>query len=87
MDVSPAFPPESKTPEAVQPRKASFDHPPVSAQPRATPGPASRDRGHNATVSDLVPVDVVVVASISKERARLTSWTAHPASDWWDRIE
>lgn len=60
MDVGSAFPADAKTFEAVEPGKTALDDPAVGAQSRAVEGSAAGDGWHDAALSDLVAVDVVV---------------------------
>lgn len=87
VDVGSAFPADPQASEAVEPREASFDHPAVGAQPGAVSPPAAGDSRHDASGSDLVAVDVVVVAAVGEERVGLAAWSSDPASDGRDRVE
>lgn len=78
---------EQQAAEAVQPRKTPLHDPAVGAQTGAVQGAAASDRWHDAAGTDLVAVDVVVVASVSEQRVRSAAGPADPAADRRDRLE
>lgn len=51
----------------MEPGEAAFDDPAVGAQPGAVEGAAAGDGWHDAALSDLVAVDVVVVPAVREE--------------------
>jgi hypothetical protein len=71
----------------MQPRKTPLHHPAVGAQSGAVPGAASGNGRHDAAGTDLVAVDVVVIAPVGEERVRFAAGTANPAADRWDCVE
>lgn len=66
MHVGPPLPTEAQAAEAVQPRETPLDHPALGAQPGAVQGAAAGDGRHDATSTDLVAVDVVVLAEVGE---------------------
>ncbi len=86
VHVGPPFPADAQASEAVQPREAPLDHPPVGAQSGAMPGSTAGDGGNDAAFADLVAVDVVVVAAVGEERVGLAAGTADAAADRRDRV-
>ena len=71
----------------MEPGEGPLDHPLVGAQSGAVQGATAGDRGHDAAGTDLVAVDVVVVAAVGEERVRLAAGPADPAADRRDRVE
>lgn len=71
VDVGPAFPADSQSPEAAQPSRSPLYHPPVDAKSGAMPGVSAGDGWHDASGADLVTVGVVVVATVGEQRVRL----------------
>lgn len=67
VDVGSPFPTDAETPEAVQPGEGPLHDPPVDAKSGAVAGASAGDGGHDAAGSDLVAVDVVVVAAVGEE--------------------
>ncbi|GAA2416752.1 hypothetical protein GCM10010378_70750 [Streptomyces viridochromogenes] len=70
VHVGPAFPSDTQGPEAVQPCKRPLDHPAVYAQASTVPCSSSGDRRDDATSSDLITVNVMVVAAVREQRIR-----------------
>jgi hypothetical protein len=87
VDVGSAFPTDPQAPEAMQPRKASFDHPAVRAQSGAMACSAAGNGRHDAAVADLVAVDVVAVAAIGEQRVGFAARSSDTAADGGDRVE
>ncbi|KOV97454.1 hypothetical protein ADL02_07385 [Streptomyces sp. NRRL WC-3723] len=67
MAVGSAFPADAEAAEAVEPGEGPLDHPTVGAQAGAVPGAAAGDGGDDAAGTDLVAVDVVVVAAVGEQ--------------------
>lgn len=63
VEVGSPFPADAQASVAVQPGRTPLHDPAASARPSAMPGAAAGDRGRDATSTDLVAVDVVVVAA------------------------
>lgn len=87
VDVGPAFPVDSQSPEAVQPSETPLYHPPVDAKSGAVPGVSAGDGWHDDSGADLVTVDVVVVAAVGEQRVRLAPWMDDTATDGRDGIQ
>jgi hypothetical protein len=85
--VGSPFPADSQASEAVQPGEGPLYHPAVGAQAGAVSCSAAGDGGDDAAGSDLVAVDVVVVAAVGEERVGFAARSSDPASDRWDRVE
>lgn len=77
MDVGSSLPSVAEASEAVEPGEGAFYHPPVAAQAGAVGCAASGDDGQDAAGTDLVPVEVVVVAAVCEDGVRLAAGSAH----------
>lgn len=71
----------------MEPGEGSLDHPAVGAKSCAVAGTAAGDGGHDASVADLVAIDVVVIAAVGEQRVRLAAGAAGAAADRRDRVE
>lgn len=87
MDVCSAFPADAESSEAVQSGEGPLDYPPVDAKSRAVAGVSASDGWDDTAGTDLVAVDVVVVAAVGEQRVRPAPWTADPAADGRDGVQ
>jgi hypothetical protein len=67
VDVGSAFPANVEPAEAVQPGEGPLDHPPVDAESSAVAGVPAGNGGDDAAGSNLVTLDVVIVAAVGEE--------------------
>jgi hypothetical protein len=87
VDVGSAFPAGAEPFVAVEPGERPLDDPPVDAQAAAVRCAAAGDGRHDAAGSDLVAVDVMVVAAVGEDGLRLAARPPRPAPDGRDGIE
>ena len=64
MDVGPAFVPDGKPSESVQPGQGALHHPAVPAQPLARLDPSTRDAALNAAAPKVSAANPVIVGFI-----------------------
>jgi hypothetical protein len=67
VDVGPPFPAHPETSEAVQPGERALYHPAVDTQSAAVGCAAAGDDGQDSAGTNLVAVDVVVVAAVGEQ--------------------
>ncbi|ANP51371.1 hypothetical protein J2Z21_002842 [Streptomyces griseochromogenes] len=72
VDVGSSFPTDAQAAEAAQPGEVPPENPAVGAQPGAVSCSVAGDHGHDASLADLVAVDIMVVAEVGEYRVRLT---------------
>lgn len=87
VDVCFAFPSDAEPAEAVEPGEGSLDHPPVDAKSGAVAGVSAGDGRDDAASPDLVPIDVVVVATVGEQGIGSAAGVPDAASDRWDRVQ
>lgn len=87
VDVGPSFPADAESFQAVEPGEGVLDHPSVYAQAAAVGCAASGEDGPDPAGPDLVAVDVVVVASVGKDRPGLSAGPPRSAADRRDGVE
>lgn len=86
VEVGAALPPSVEPLVGVQPGEAAFDDPPVPPQPGTMRSAASGNARGDAPGSQLPPVLVVVVASVSEQLPGLAPGPTAEAADRWNRV-
>ena len=79
VDVVAPLPADTKPAEAVEPGDGAFDDPAENAQARAVWLAAFGDHRPDTALPQQPPVLVVVVAAVSEEHVRPSSWPADDA--------
>jgi len=87
VDVVVAIGAQEQSTAVVEPSEGAFDNPALAAETRAVPGLAACDQRRDPALADESTVLVVVVAAVSKQRARTPARPARTAAHGRDPVE
>lgn len=75
MNVGTSLEARAETTEIVEPGVRTFDHPAILTEPATVFGPALRDHGLDATLTQRTSVSFGIVATIGVDDAGLLKWS------------
>jgi hypothetical protein len=76
----------AKTPILMQPRNTAFYHPAIDAQSASVFSPSFSQQGDNSSATQLSPMWLRVIASITKKAIGMLKRSANLACDWRDTV-
>lgn len=87
MNIRPTFITNPQAPVLAEPGEGTFHHPAVDAQATPMLGPASRQEGDNAPVSQPVSMPLRVIGAIPQTRLGTPTRPSHFTRDGRDGID